>query len=300
VLLANGLIGLREGLEAALVVTILVAFLVKSERREALRFVWAGIATAVALSVAIGAILMYGTDGLSFRAQELVGGTTSIIAVAFVTGMIFWMRRAARAIAGQLRGRLTNALDIGPFAVALVAFLGVGREGLETAVIFYSSAQAAGGGTSQPLIGFSLGIAAAVMLGFLIYRGAIRINLSKFFTVTGALLVLVAAGILAYGIHDLQEAAFLPGINTLAFDVSAAIPPDSWYGTLLKGIFNFSARTTVLEAIVWVAYVGIVLPIFLLPVLRRRQSTAQPMTPPADAVQSSTPAPAARIGNPAS
>lgn len=135
------------------------------------------------------------------------------------------------------------------------------------------------------MIGFSVGIAVAVMLGLLIYRGAVRINLSKFFTVTGALLVLVAAGILAYGIHDLQEAAFLPGLGTLAFDVSAAVPPDSWYGTLLKGIFNFSPQTTVLEAIVWIAYVGVVLPLFLLPVLRRRPASpaapapASPATP---------------------
>ncbi len=284
-LLPNGLIGLREGLEAALVVTILVAFLVKSGQREGLRSVWLGVVMAVLLSIGIGAVLHYGTNGLSFRTQEMVGGITSIVAVAFVTGMIFWMRSAARAIAGQLRGRLTDALAIGPFAVGMVAFLGVGREGLETAVIFYSSVQAAGGGTTQPLIGFSVGIAVAAMLGFLIYRGAVRINLSKFFTVTGALLVLVAAGILAYGIHDLQEAAFLPGLNTLAFDVSTVVPSDSWYGTLLKGIFNFSPKTTVLEAIAWIAYVGVVLPLFLLPVHRRRPASpaapapANPATP---------------------
>jgi len=287
VLLANGLIGLREGLEAALVVTILVAFLVKSGRREGLRYVWAGVALAVLLSIGIGAVLYYGTNGLSFRTQELVGGITSIIAVAFVTAMIFWMRSAARAIAGHLRGRLTDALAIGPLAVMLVAFLGVGREGLETAVIFYSSAQAAGGGTSQPLVGFAAGIAVAVLLGFGIYRGAVRINLSRFFTVTGALLVLVAAGILAYGIHDLQEAAFLPGLGSLAFDVSAAVPPDSWYGTLLKGIFNFSPQTTVLEAVAWVAYVATVLPLFLLPLLRRRNT---PAAPPAPAERSAAPA----------
>ena len=104
---------------------------------------------------------------------------------------------------------------------------------------------------------------------------------------TGALLVLVAAGILAYGIHDLQEAAFLPGLNNLAFDVSAAIPPDSWYGTLLKGIFNFSPQTTVLEAVAWVAYVGVVMPLFLLPVLRRKSAAPTP-TAPADAPVAST------------
>lgn len=276
-LVANGLIGLREGLEAALVVTILVAFLVKSERRDALRHVWTGVAVAVLLSIGTAAVLIYGTGGLSFRTQELVGGVTSIIAVAFVTGMIFWMRSAARAIVGQLRGRLSQALAIGPFAVAVVAFLGVGREGLETAVFFYASAQAAGSGTVRPLIGFTAGLTIAVVLGYLLYRGAVRINLATFFRVTGVLLVLVAAGILAYGIHDLQEAAFLPGLNTLAFDVSAAVPPDSWYGTLLKGIFNFSPQTTVLEAIAWTSYVAVVLPLFLRPAASRSPA---PTTPP--------------------
>jgi high-affinity iron transporter len=104
------------------------------------------------------------------------------------------------------------------------------------------------------------------VLAWLIYRGAVSLDLGKFFTVTGVLLVLVAAGVLAYGVHDLQEAAILPGLGTLAFDVSAAVPPDSWYGTLLKGVFNFSPQTTVLEAVVWVLYVAIVLTLFLRPV----------------------------------
>ena len=113
------------------------------------------------------------------------------------------------------------------------------------------------------LIGFLLGIAVAIVLAYLIYRGAVKLNLGKFFTVTGVLLVFVAAGILAYGVHDLQEAGILPGLYTLAFDVSAAVPADSWYGTLLKGVFNFSPQTTVLEAVVWVLYVAIVLTLFL-------------------------------------
>lgn len=266
---ANALIGLREGLEAALVVTILVAFLVRGERRESLRYVWIGVGAAVGLSVLLGALLTYGTSRLSFTAQEAIGGITSIVAVAFVTGMIFWMRRAARTIAGELRGKLSDALELGPLAVVLVAFLGVGREGLETAIFFYSAVEAADGGTAVPLTGFLLGLAAAVVLGILIYLGSIRLNLGVFFKVTGVLLIFVAAGILAYGFHDLQEAGILPGLHTLAFDVSAAVPPDSWYGTLLKGIFNFSPQTTVLEAVAWVSYVGIVLPLFLRPPQRR-------------------------------
>jgi high-affinity iron transporter len=268
-LFSNALIGLREGLEAALVVVILVAFLVKTERQWALKYVWAGVATAVALSIGLGAVLTYGTSQLSFESQELIGGSASIVAVAFVTGMVFWMRTAARSISGELKGRLDRALDVGAWAVALVGFLGVGREGLETALFFYASVQTAGTGTSQPLIGFVIGIAAAVVMGVAMYKGAIRINLSKFFRYTGVLLVIVAAGILAYGIHDLQEAGVLPGLNTLAFDVSSVIPPDSWYGTVLRGTVNFTPATTVLQAIAWVLYTGVVLTLFLRPQPRK-------------------------------
>lgn len=263
-MLANALIGLREGLEAALVVVILVAFLVKSDRRRALPLVWLGVAVAILLSVGVGALLTFTSNSMSFEAQEAFGGGLSIIAVGFVTWMIFWMRNTARALSGELRAKLDQALTVGSWAVVLMAFLAVGREGLETAVFFWSAAQAAGE-TVQPLIGFLIGIAAAAVLGLLIYRGAVRIDLGRFFTVTGVLLIFVAAGILAYGVHDLQEAAILPGLTTLAFDISHIVPADSWYGVLLKGIFNLSPQTTVLEAAVWVAYVGIVLPLFLRP-----------------------------------
>jgi high-affinity iron transporter len=279
VLVSNALIGLREGLEAALVVVILAAFLVKTDRRYALRYVWVGVAAAIVLSVGLGAILTYGTSRLSFEQQELIGGVASIVAVGFVTAMVFWMRTAARTISGELKGRLDKALDVGPWAVALVGFLGVGREGLETAIFFYATTEAAGQGQIQPMLGWVIGLGGAVLLGIAIYKGAVRINLGKFFRYTGILLVVVAAGILSYGIHDLQEAGFLPGLNNLAFDVSAAIPPDSWYGTLLKGIFNFSPNTTWLQAVAWVLYVGIVLTLFLRPV--RVPSTPTSTTAPA-------------------
>jgi high-affinity iron transporter len=278
-LVSNALIGLREGLEAALVVVILIAFLVKTDRRWALRWVWAGVGVAVALSVVLGAVLTYGTSRLSFETQELVGGTASIIAVAFVTGMVFWMRSAARTISGELKGKLDRALDVGPWAVALVGFLGVGREGLETAIFFYATAQAAGSGTTAPLIGWVIGLGAAIGLGIAIYQGAVRINLGKFFRYTGILLIFVAGGILSYGIHDLQEAAFLPGLNTLAFDVSSTIDPGSWYATLLKGIFNFTPATTLLQAVAWVLYVGVVLTLFLRP--QRPHPSAQRPEPAA-------------------
>nr|WP_269452125.1 FTR1 family protein [Tessaracoccus coleopterorum] len=157
--------------------------------------------------------------------------------------------------------------------------LAVGREGLETALFIWAATKAAArdsGATSQPLIGAILGILVAVGLGYLMYRGALRINLSRFFTWTGAFLILVAAGVLAYGIHDLQEAGFLPGLHTIAFDVSHIVSLDSLAGTLLKGIFNFSPVTTVLEAIAWVSYVVIVGTLFA---LRNRAAHRPAVTP---------------------
>ena len=263
-MLGNFLIGLREGLEAALVVSILVAFLVRTDRRHVLPKVWFGVAIAVAISVGVTLVLALTQQALTFEAQEALGGSLSIIAVGFVTWMIFWMRRTARTISADLRGKLEDAIKMGSTAVVLMAALAVGREGLETALFFFTAAQAAGE-TSQPLIGFLLGIAVAIALAYLLYRGAVKINLGRFFMVTGALLIFVAAGILAYGVHDLQEAGILPGLNSLAFDVSATVPPDSWYGVLLKGVFNFSPQTTWLEAVVWTVYVAVVLTLFLRP-----------------------------------
>jgi high-affinity iron transporter len=262
--LGNFLIGLREGLEAALVVSILVAFLVRTDRRHVLPKVWLGVGIAVAISVGVTLVLALTQQALTFEAQEALGGSLSIIAVGFVTWMIFWMRRTARTISADLRGKLEDAIKMGSTAVVVMAALAVGREGLETALFFFTAAQAAGE-TTQPLIGFLLGIAVAVVLAYLLYRGAVKINLGRFFMVTGALLIFVAAGILAYGVHDLQEAGILPGLNSLAFDVSAAVPPDSWYGVLLKGVFNFSPQTTWLEAVVWTVYVAVVLTLFLRP-----------------------------------
>ncbi|GAA3005236.1 high-affinity iron transporter [Actinokineospora diospyrosa] len=261
---ASALVGLREGLEATLVVSILLAYLVKSDRRPAIRWVWLGVGVAVVLSVAVGALITFTSSTLDFQAQETFGGVMSLVAVAFVTGMVFWMRGAARKISGELRGRLSDALAIGPLAIVGLAFLSVGREGLETAVFFYATTQSAGT-NSGPLVGFLIGIALAVLLGWALYRGALRINLSRFFTYTGVLLVFVAAGVLGYGLHDLQEAGVLPGLNTLAFDLSGPVPEDSWYGALLKGIFNYSARTSVVQAVAWVAYVAITLTVFLWP-----------------------------------
>ena len=262
---ANFLIGLREGLEASLVVGILVAYLVKTDRREMLRLVWAGVGLAVAVSLAAGAALTFGPNGLSFEAQEAIGGILSIVAVGFVTWMIFFMAKASRGMKGELESRMDEAIGRGGWSLALLAALAVGREGLETALFLWAAAKATGSST-QPLAGGALGLAVAVVLGVFIYRGAVRLDLGKFFRWTGVFLIFIAAGVLSYGVHDLQEAGILPGLNSLAFDVSSTIPPSSWYGTVLKGTINFSPRTTWLELAVWIAYVVPVLTMFILTV----------------------------------
>jgi high-affinity iron transporter len=272
-MVATYLIGLREGLEAALVVTILVAYLVRTERRELLAPVWAGVAAAAGLSLAVGAALTFGPRGLTFEAQEIIGGTLSIVAVAFVTWMIFWMAAAARGISRELRAQVDRAAAAGRGGLVVVAALAVGREGLETALFLWAATRATAGADgpgAAPLVAACLGIVTAVALGWLVYRGALRLDLTRFFTWTGAFLVLVAAGVLAYGVHDLQEAGVLPGLTTLAFDVSEQVPPGSWHGTLLKGIFNFSPATTVLEAVAWVLYAVPVMTLFLVRARPRR------------------------------
>ncbi|GAA1653466.1 FTR1 family protein [Nonomuraea maheshkhaliensis] len=271
---ASFLIGLREGLEAALVVSVLVAFLVKSDRSDRLPHVWTGVLAAVALSVGFGAFLTFTAASLGHTGQELFDAITSLLAVVFVTWMIFWMRRAARALSGELRGKLAGALELGPAAVVVMAFLAVAREGLETALLFFASVQGATT-SAQPLIGISLGLLAAVALGYGLYQSAVRINLTRFFTWTGLLLILVAAGIFKYGVHDLQEANLLPGLSTYAFDLSAVLPADSWYGALLAGMLNITPQPSVAETVAWAVYLLPTLFLFL------RPSRTQPSPAPA-------------------
>lgn len=285
-MLATYLIGLREGLEATLVVSILVAFLVKSNRKDRLAQVWAGVGAAVALSVFFGWLLSYTSTTLlqKYEHRELFEAVTSILAVCFVTWMIFWMRRAARSIAGELRSKLHDALAVGSIAVAVMAFLAVVREGLETSLIFYSAVQGASSDTG-PLVALLAGIASSVVIGWLMYATAVRINLSVFFTWTGALLILVAAGILKYGVHDFQEANVLPGLNTLAYDISGVLNPDAWYTALLTGMFNITPTASVLEIAAWAAYGIPVLVIFLWPARKKAPAPVRETPAPAPAPQ---------------
>jgi len=278
-MLANYLIGLREGLEASLVVAMLVAYIVKLERRSLLPRLWAGVGLAIVLSLGVGAFLQLTSQTLTFQAQEAFGGFMSLLAVGLITWMIFWMAAHAKGIRAHLHGEIDRALLGGAWTLTIVAFVSVGREGLETALFLWAGISASGE-TVEPILGAVLGLATAVVLGFIVYRGAVRLNMQRLFAWTGAGLIIVAAGVLSYGLHDLQEAGILPGLNTLAFDVSAQIPPGSWYGTLLKGVFNFSPATTWLGLVAWWAYVIPTMFLYIRTV--RRRPTAQPQETPVD------------------
>src|SRR3954451_3381430 len=276
--LASYLIGLREGLEMVLVVSTLVAYLVKTGRRQHLLPVWGGVAAAGAVSLGFGWLLTYLSSSVLYGPQhELFDAITSVVAVGLVTWMIFWMRRTARRLSGELRGRLDGAIGMGVGAVVGIAFLAIAREGLETTLLFFASAQ--GATTAAPLLGLGAGLATAVVIGVGLYAGAIRINLSRFFMVSGALLVLVAAGIFKYAVHDFQEAGVLPGSTTHAFDATSWLDPGSWYGALAAGLFNITPQPSVLETIAWLVYLVPVLTLFLLPGRAVRKSAAAPARP---------------------
>jgi high-affinity iron transporter len=269
-LLGSGLIGLREGLETAIVVTILVAFLVKSDRRDALKWVWSGVAAAIVMTVGV---FQYGENTISGLAAEAIAGVASLIAVAIVTTMVLWMKKAAATISGELRGDMARALETGGFAVFVLAFLAVGREGVETALFMVGYAEAK---TAWPLLGLIVGVLIAVAIAYGMYIGAVRINLAKFFTYTGAFLIVVAAGILAYGIGALQTVDWLPGLAHKAFDISSWFNWSSWYGEVIQGVFNVTPTPTVLQFAAWLAYLVIVLALFLRPMRKPAKPSDAP------------------------
>jgi high-affinity iron transporter len=279
--LANYLIGLREGLEAALVVSILVAYLVRSGRKDRLRPIWLGVGAALVASLAAGALLTFTSRSMSFRAQEAFGGSMSILAVCFVTWMVFWMRRTSRHLKGELQDKLDVALAMGTGALALTAFIAVGREGLETALFIWTAVQATGD-TAAPVFGAFLGLVTAVVLGYLLYQRSVKLNLATFFRWTGAGLVVVAAGVLAYGFHDLQEAGFLTfgGLGHRVLDATAVLPPSSWWGALFKGLFSISAEPTRLELGAWLLYLVPTMALFLRPQSRSSSPAAPAAAPP--------------------
>ena len=283
-MLANYLIGLREGLEAGLIVGILVAYLGKIGRRDLLGRLWIGIAIAVAVSLGVGAALTWGPYAMTFQAQEVLGGVLSLVAVAMVTWMIFWMATHGAGLSKELRGQVDAAIDRSWFAIVVLGALAVGREGIETALFVWANIS----GGNDPVVGTTgavLGILTAVAISWGISRGLVRFNISVFFTWTGLFLILVAAGVLAYGIGDLQEASVIPGGGVTAYSLTAVIPPGGWLHAVLSGIFNFTPEPTWAQVIGWVAYVAVTMSLYLR--LLRRRSAPKPAAP---AVPAPTPA----------
>jgi high-affinity iron transporter len=266
----NLLIGLREGLEAGLIVSILLAAVRQAAPTAAdgqtskisAAPIWLGVLGAVMVSGSFAAVLTFSTGVLSSRGQEVVGGLLSVLAVGLVTAMIFWMRRTAAGLAAQLRGEVARAAAVGAGALTITAFLAVSREGLETTLFLWTAARASGH-TAGPLAGAAAGVAAAIVLCWLLYRRAVKLNVSRFFNRTALALIVIAAGVLAYGLGDLQDAGLLSGQRWIAFDLTAHAHPGSWWVSLISGITDLTPRMTVLQVVAWVAYLSVVIPVFL-------------------------------------
>jgi len=322
--LAAFLIGLREGLEAALIVGILVAYLHRQGRPDVLTKLWWGVGLAVAGSIALGAVFTFGAYGLSFQAQEIIGGVMSLVAVGMITWMVFWMMKVGGRMKSELEEGAAAALAVGTgWSVFWLGFVSVGREGIETTLLLW-------GWALQPaaLLGALTGVAAAIVVGYLLYRGMVRVNLGTFFAWTGAFLVIVAAGILAYGIQDLQEAALLPGpfsghpitptdLRTgdvlvgptdgpfwmasfpfgWAFDLTGSIDPGGFAGALLKGTIGFTPLMSWLQVTAWAIYLAVVMPRFLAGVRRNRAARLAAVAAKAAAATAAA-EPAVRAGAP--
>ena len=294
----NLLIGLREGLEAGLVVTILLAAVKKTAAARAEQGgeptlstapIWLGVVGAVSLAAAFAAVLTFSVSVLSSRQQEAIGGLLSVLAVCLVTGMIFWMRRTASTLSSHLRGEVERAAAIGAGALTLTAFLSVGREGLETTLFLWTAAKASGQ-TVGPLIGAAVGIAAAIGLCWLLYRRAVRLNVGVFFNRTAFALIVIAAGVLAYGLGDLQDAGWLPGHSWTAFDLTAHVDPGSWWASIVTGLTELSPRMTVLQVTAWLAYLAFVIPAFVnAGRAAAAKNAAKPAAPAVDTVPAARP-----------
>ena len=249
-------------------VSILLAALRKTappeagNRRTLTAPVWLGVLGAVMVAGSFAAVLSFSTSALSSRAQDAAGGLLSVLAVGLVTSMVFWMRRTAAGLSAQLRGDVQRAAAIGAGVLTVTAFLAVGREGLETTLFLWTAVKASGQ-TISPLTGAALGLAAAVVLCWLLYRRAVRLNIGVFFNRTAIALIVIAAGVLSYGLGDLQDAGLLSGPRWVAFDLTAHVDPNSWWVSIVTGVTELSPKMTVLQVVAWAVYLAVVIPLFV-------------------------------------
>ncbi len=267
------LIALRDGLEAALIVGIICAHLVKLGRRDALPKVIIGAALAALLSLVIGIVIVNTIGRLDHRLQATLEGLAAVAAVVIMTRMLFWMRRQGRAIKGELESQVSAALAQGSTRALIgLVFIAVIREGLEMTLFFLAIIASESGDATSAIIGGVLGLAVAMGLGWAIFAAGIRINLSRFFTVTAILLIFVAAGLVVYAINEFTEAGWLP-VFTPLFDFSGILPQSSPLGSVLTGMFGYRAQPTGLQIAAYLLYLVPVLFLYLSdwrPSFRRR------------------------------
>ena len=253
-MLPTFVIGLREGVEAALIVGIIAAFIKKEGDGSQLRHVWAGVGIAAAICIGIGIGLDLLNQELPQRQQEMLETIIGLAAVGIVTFMIFWMRRHARMIKSELHASATAALNSGSaWALIGMAFFAVLREGVETAVFLLAVFQGASDPTSAG-IGAALGIGVALVIGYGIYRGGVRLNLARFFKLTSVVLVFVAAGLLAGAAHTAWEAGWITSFQAQAVDLSWLVVPGTWTSSLLTGMLGLQSVMTQAEVFVYLAY----------------------------------------------
>lgn len=283
-MLGSYLIGIREGLEAALIISILAGYLKKIGQQKQIRSMLGGVLAAVLISVVIGLVLSLSLQNLPAYTQENITGFASILAAVFITWMIFWMARNSHKLSSGLKSGVDRALAGSSLGLLGVAFLAVIREGIETSISLWTAAKATGG--DQPaVIGAILGLLSAAVIGYLMYRGAIKINLALFFKITGTYLVLIAASIFAYSLGEFNESGLVTILNGTGYDLSGLIPVGSLPEVILKGAFGFMVTPTVLQTIAWVGFVAITGFFYLKPRAKAgaKPVVAQPAPAPAPA-----------------
>lgn len=276
---ATFVIALREGIEAALIVSILLAYLNQLGRQDRAKVIWWGTGLAIVISAVVGITIFAVGAEFEGTAEQVFEGVVTLLAVGVLTWMIFWMRRQGARIKSELEDKVDSALVTGAAALAAIAFFAVLREGIETALFLFAAAEgtaAESGGVGAQILGAVLGLALAITLGVLLYRRAIRINLRTFFKFTGVLIIIIAAGLFAYGVHELQEAGWFPFLEGTAFDVSSTLPDDSGIGAIFRGLLGYNADPTWLEVVAWLGYLMVIGALYLRPVssIARRPVTA--------------------------
>jgi high-affinity iron transporter len=276
------LIFAREGLEGTLICSILLTCLASAGRRDLFRYVFLGAGAAVVLATATGIVLWIVSRDAFINSTAQAWFETGVFAVAVgvLTYMTFWMRRHSRNMGRDLRERVSGAMSGGSgIALGLIAFVTVGREAVETVIFLLAIAY-----QSSPLqlvIGAVIGLAVALALSFAMYRVGVRINLGRFFAIVGSLLMVVAAGLLADAVQNLQVLGVLPGGSMTLWNMSGTLPDNTGIGDVLHGLVGYSAAPTVLQAVLWAGFLGVGLTLFLRPARRRVSS---PPSAPAAAV----------------